>query len=118
MSYLAHNLSLNANDLGHSARPRPFKHSCWRFVLEDGARIEDSAATTQRGRLCKIMGDKHRRHAPAAQELGELAHQTPPCRLVERGERLVEKQDFRIKHQRPRQARPLRLPSGDHEAGT
>jgi hypothetical protein len=29
-------LSLNANDLGHSVCPRPFKHSFWRLILEDG----------------------------------------------------------------------------------
>src|SRR5262245_54946268 len=107
-------LLLDANDLGHSTRPRPFKHPCWRLVLEDGACIEDSAAIAQRGRFCKIMGDKHRRHAAAAQEFGKLPHEAPSCRLIERGERLVEKQYFRIEHQRPRQARPLDLTSADH----
>src|SRR5215472_303565 len=105
-------LLLDANDLGHSTRPRPFKHPCWRLVLEDGA------ATAQCGCFCKIMGDKHRRHAAPAQEFGKLPHEAPPCRLIERGERLVEKQYFRIEHQRPRQARPLRLTSGDHADGT
>src|SRR5262249_777936 len=47
-------LLLDANDLGHSTRPRPFEHPCWRLVLEDGACIEDSAATAQCGRFCKI----------------------------------------------------------------
>src|SRR6266446_171152 len=59
---------LDANDLGHSGRPRPFEHLPWRLIL--------------------------------------------------RGEGLVEKQHFRIEHQRSCQACPLRLPSGQHSHGT
>src|SRR5262249_60582976 len=84
-------LLLDANDLGHSTRPRPFKHPCWRLVLEDGACIENSAATAQCGRFCKIMGDKHRRHAAPAQEVGKLPHAAPPCRLIERGAQVGQK---------------------------
>ena len=69
-----------------------FKHSCWWLILKNGACIEDSAATTQRDRLCKIMRNKHRRHAPPAQEFGKLPHEAPPRGLIKCGEWLIEEQ--------------------------
>src|SRR5256885_9862275 len=60
------------------------------------------------------MGDKHSRRSPRTQEVGELPHETPARGLVERGERFVEKQYLWIEHERPRQAYPLCLSSGQH----
>ena len=38
--------------------------------------------------------------------------QIAPCERVERGERLVQQQHFRLRHQRARDRHPLRLPAG------
>ena len=39
--------------------------------------------------------------------------QVAPREGVERGERLVEQQHFRLRHQRARDRHPLRLPAGE-----
>jgi hypothetical protein len=37
---------LDANDLGHSGRPRPFEHLPWRLILEDRTCVNDRATVT------------------------------------------------------------------------
>ena len=68
----------------------------------------------KRDRLFEIMGDEQHRLAVGAPQVEQqVAHDLPRLR-VERTERLVHQQDFRIADQHLRQADALALAAGQH----
>ncbi len=59
------------------------------------------------------MGDQQHPAPPLLPHLGHQALRLDPGQCVQRAERLVEQQQIRVAHQRPRQRRPLRLAPGE-----
>ena len=58
------------------------------------------------------MGHQHGRHAILAQHGGEVGDERGAGGLIEPRKRLVEEQDSRLQHERPRQRHALRLAAG------
>ena len=79
-----------------------------------GPRRHDHDAVGQRDRLLEIVGDEQHRLAVGAPKLQQqIAHDLPGLR-IERTERLVHQQDFRIADQDLRQPDALALPARQH----
>ena len=55
------------------------------------------------------MGDEHRAHALATEDPPEVGEQRVPRGRIEGGEGLVEEQDLRLEHERPRERHALRF---------
>ena len=100
-------------DLGDIARPRDRNPP----VADDARRRprrHDHHAVGQRDRLLKIVGDEHHRLAVGAPQVEQqIAHDLTGLR-IERTERLVHQQDFRIADQHLGETNALALPTGQH----
>ena len=69
-------------------------------------------AIRQHHGLVDVVRDQDQRRPRVVPEVEQMVLQVAPREGVERGERLVEQQHFRLRHQRARNRHPLRLPAG------
>ena len=100
-------------DLGDVARARQ-RHPPVADDARRRPRRHDDHAVGQRDRLFQIVGDEQHRLAVGAPQIEQqVAHDLPGLR-VERAERLVHQQDFRIADQHLRQPDALALAAREH----
>ena len=78
-----------------------------------GPRGEHEDPIGERDRLVDVVGDEHGDHAPALDELRQIALQLSGERRIERNERLVEQQQGRANGERARQRRAPREADGE-----
>src|SRR2546430_14024892 len=79
------------------------------FRSQDAPGHQDRHAVGEGLGLGAVVGDEDRRDAVAAEDRGEVGEERAPRRLVEPGEWLVEQQQLRLDHERPRERHALRL---------
>ena len=100
-------------DLGNVARARQ-RHPPVADDARRRPRRHDDDAVGERDRLFQVVGDEQHRLAVGAPQVEQqIAHDLPGLR-VERAERLVHQQDFRIADQHLREADALALAAREH----
>jgi len=79
--------------------------------LQHASRHQHGDPVGERLRLAAVVGHEDRGDTILTQDDPELRQQRGPCWRVEPRERLVEQQQLRLEHERPRQRHALRLAS-------
>ena len=83
-------------------------------LVEDaaGARAHHHDAVGEHDRLVDVMGDQDQGRLGVGPQIEQMVLQIGAGKSIERGERLVEQQHFRPRHQRARNGDALRLAAG------
>ena len=84
-----------------------------RTALDNSAVRHDDEVFAQRQHLRPIMGDQNCRNAELFEQTPQLSTETHSRRRVQRGKRLIQKQQSGTPHQCTRQRRALLLPPGE-----
>ena len=100
------------DEAGHVVRARGPRHLPGRPLLDRAAVLEHDDLVGQDHRVEGVVGDEHARPGEAGQVVGEVGADLRAGGRVERGQRLVEQEQPRPRHQRPGQGDPLGLPAG------
>ena len=102
-----------AEEIHHERRRRMLDDLVDGAVLLDHAVVHDHDAVGELERLFLIVGDEHAGQVDLVVQPPQPAPQLLPDLGVERAERLVEQQHFRLDRQRPRQRDALPLAAGE-----
>ena len=84
-----------------------------RAHLHNAALVHDPEPGAERHRLLLVVGHHDEGDSEALLDIDELELGVLAQLLVERGERLIEQQQLRSLHERPRQRHALALPAGE-----
>ncbi len=82
--------------------------------LEHAAAVDDRDAVGHAQRLVLVVRDEQRRRTAGALQCANLVAQLMTDAGIERRQRLVEQQQLRFDHERPRERDALLLPAGQH----
>ena len=103
----------DADELRHLERRRAIEDLVARAGLQHAPVVVDDDAVRQRVRLVDVVRHEERREPEPPPQRQQLAPQRRPQRRVERGERLIEQQQPRLRGERARQRDALLLAAGD-----
>ena len=113
LDFLGADHRVDADEAGDEGVGGGLEQLARRSDLLDLAIAENRRAVAQRQRFLLIMGDGEERRAEAAVEPADLVAELLAELLVEAGQRLVEKKDGRLEHERTGERHPLPLAAGE-----